>query len=146
MLSGTGYPSGENYSVGTGMELFFYPHAGTGGHYPSGTYPLPSLLLTIFWVASLLNAWFEITRIVQGSGVLDQWISCCIGQLAYFAFILFHYGFLNYDSFSAVSCYLYFQLITKLLTSMQAILLIHVPAKFRSFTIEGRSRLSNCSF
>jgi hypothetical protein len=50
MLSGTGYPSGENYPAGTGMELFFtrmrvrvtrlvkfcgcgYP--GTGGHYPS---------------------------------------------------------------------------------------------------------------
>jgi hypothetical protein len=30
MLSGTGYPSGENYPAGTGMELFFYPHAGTG--------------------------------------------------------------------------------------------------------------------
>jgi hypothetical protein len=57
MLSGTGYPSGENYPAGTGMKLFFYPHActgnptgkffagagtGTGEHYPSGTYPLPS--------------------------------------------------------------------------------------------------------
>jgi hypothetical protein len=44
MLSGTGYPLGENYPAGMGMELFFYPHAGTGtgGHYPSGTYPLPS--------------------------------------------------------------------------------------------------------
>jgi hypothetical protein len=81
MLSGTGYPSGENYSVGTGMELFFYPHAGTGGHYLSGTYPLPSLLLTIFWVASLLNAWFEITRIVQGSGVLDQWLVAILVSL-----------------------------------------------------------------
>jgi hypothetical protein len=30
MLSGTGYPSGENYPTGTGMKLFFYPHAGTG--------------------------------------------------------------------------------------------------------------------
>jgi hypothetical protein len=30
MLSGTGYPSGENYPAGTGMELFFYLHAGTG--------------------------------------------------------------------------------------------------------------------
>jgi hypothetical protein len=30
MLSGTGYPSGENYPTGTGMELFFYPHAGMG--------------------------------------------------------------------------------------------------------------------
>jgi hypothetical protein len=30
MLSGTGYPSGENYSAGTDMKLFFYPHAGTG--------------------------------------------------------------------------------------------------------------------
>jgi hypothetical protein len=30
MLSGTGYPSGENYPAGTGMELFFYPHVGTG--------------------------------------------------------------------------------------------------------------------
>jgi hypothetical protein len=35
MLSGTGYPSGENYPVGTGMELFFYPHTGTGN--PTGT-------------------------------------------------------------------------------------------------------------
>jgi hypothetical protein len=57
MLSGTGYPSGENYPAGTCMELFFYPHVGTGnptgkilrvrgtgtdGHYPSGMYPLPS--------------------------------------------------------------------------------------------------------
>jgi hypothetical protein len=30
MLSGTGYPSGENYPAGTGMKLFFYPHVGTG--------------------------------------------------------------------------------------------------------------------
>jgi hypothetical protein len=30
MLSGTDYPSGENYPAGTGMELFFYPHAITG--------------------------------------------------------------------------------------------------------------------
>jgi hypothetical protein len=30
MLSGMGYPSGENYPTGTAMELFFYPHAGTG--------------------------------------------------------------------------------------------------------------------
>jgi hypothetical protein len=30
MLSGMGYPSGENYPTGTGMELFFYSHAGTG--------------------------------------------------------------------------------------------------------------------
>jgi hypothetical protein len=30
MLSGTGYPSVENYPAGTGMKLFFYPHAGTG--------------------------------------------------------------------------------------------------------------------
>jgi hypothetical protein len=29
MLSGTGYPSGENYPASMGMELFFYPHAGT---------------------------------------------------------------------------------------------------------------------
>jgi hypothetical protein len=29
MLSGTGYPSGENYPAGMGMELFFYPHMGT---------------------------------------------------------------------------------------------------------------------
>jgi hypothetical protein len=34
MLSGTGYPSGENYPAGTGIELFFYPHAGTGN--PTG--------------------------------------------------------------------------------------------------------------
>jgi hypothetical protein len=34
MLSGTGYPSGENYLAGTGMELFFYPHADTGN--PTG--------------------------------------------------------------------------------------------------------------
>jgi hypothetical protein len=34
MLSGMGYPSGENYLAGTGMELFFYPHAGTGN--PTG--------------------------------------------------------------------------------------------------------------
>jgi hypothetical protein len=34
MLSGTGYPSGENYPAGTGVELFFYPHAGTGN--PTG--------------------------------------------------------------------------------------------------------------
>jgi hypothetical protein len=34
MLSGTGYPSGENYPAGTGMELFFYLHAGTGN--PTG--------------------------------------------------------------------------------------------------------------
>jgi hypothetical protein len=34
MLSGTGYPSGENYPAGMGMELFFYPHAGTGN--PTG--------------------------------------------------------------------------------------------------------------
>jgi hypothetical protein len=34
MLSGTGYPSGENYPAGTGMELFFYPHAGTNN--PTG--------------------------------------------------------------------------------------------------------------
>jgi hypothetical protein len=34
MLSGTGYPSGENYLAGTGMELFFYPHVGTGN--PTG--------------------------------------------------------------------------------------------------------------
>jgi hypothetical protein len=34
MLSGMGYPSGENYPAGTGMELFFYPHAGTGN--PTG--------------------------------------------------------------------------------------------------------------
>jgi hypothetical protein len=30
MLSGTGYLSGENYPAGTGIELFFYPHVGTG--------------------------------------------------------------------------------------------------------------------
>jgi hypothetical protein len=30
MLSGTGYPAGENYLAGTGMELFFYLYAGTG--------------------------------------------------------------------------------------------------------------------
>jgi hypothetical protein len=36
MLSGTGYPSGENYPAGTGMELFFYPHAGTGN--PAGNF------------------------------------------------------------------------------------------------------------
>ena len=30
------------------------------------------------WVASLLNASFEITRIVQGPGVLHPWISCCV--------------------------------------------------------------------
>jgi hypothetical protein len=34
MLSGTDYPSGENYPAGTGMELFLYPHAGTGN--PTG--------------------------------------------------------------------------------------------------------------
>jgi hypothetical protein len=34
MLSGTGYPSGENYPTGTGIELFFYPHAGMGN--PTG--------------------------------------------------------------------------------------------------------------
>jgi hypothetical protein len=34
MLSGTGYPSGENYPAGTGMELIFYPHACTGN--PTG--------------------------------------------------------------------------------------------------------------
>jgi hypothetical protein len=34
MLSGTGYPSGENYPAGTDMELFFYPYAGTGN--PTG--------------------------------------------------------------------------------------------------------------
>jgi hypothetical protein len=34
MLSGTGYPSGENYSAGTGMKLFFYLHVGTGN--PTG--------------------------------------------------------------------------------------------------------------
>jgi hypothetical protein len=33
MLSGTGYPSGENYPAGTGMD-FFYPHDGTGN--PTG--------------------------------------------------------------------------------------------------------------
>jgi hypothetical protein len=36
MLSGTGYPSDENYSAGMGMELFFYPHAGTGN--PTGRF------------------------------------------------------------------------------------------------------------
>jgi hypothetical protein len=36
MLSGTGYPSGENYPAGTGMELFCYPHAGTGN--PTGNF------------------------------------------------------------------------------------------------------------
>jgi len=60
------------------------------------------------WMASVLNASFEIARIVQGPGVLHPWISCCIGQFTYFPFLLFLYGFLNYDSFSAVSCYLYF--------------------------------------
>jgi hypothetical protein len=34
MLSGPGYLSGENYPTGTGMELLFYPHAGTGN--PTG--------------------------------------------------------------------------------------------------------------
>jgi hypothetical protein len=34
MLSGTGYPSGENYPASTGMKLFFYPHTGTGN--PTG--------------------------------------------------------------------------------------------------------------
>jgi hypothetical protein len=34
MLLGTGYPSGENYPAGTGMELFFYPYTGTGN--PTG--------------------------------------------------------------------------------------------------------------
>jgi hypothetical protein len=34
MLSGTGYPSGENYPAGTSTELFFYPHVGTGN--PTG--------------------------------------------------------------------------------------------------------------
>jgi hypothetical protein len=29
-----GYSSGENYPAGTGMKLFFYPHAGTGN--PTG--------------------------------------------------------------------------------------------------------------
>jgi hypothetical protein len=46
-------------------------------------------------VASLLNAPFEITRIVQGPGVLHPWISCCVGQFAYCPFILIHYGFAN---------------------------------------------------
>jgi hypothetical protein len=58
MLSGTGYPSCRIYPTGTGMELIFLPCAfagnptgknlvltgtGTGGHYPSGMYPLPSI-------------------------------------------------------------------------------------------------------
>jgi hypothetical protein len=34
MLSGMDYPSGENYPTSTGMELFFYPHTGTGN--PTG--------------------------------------------------------------------------------------------------------------
>jgi hypothetical protein len=53
------------------------------------------------WVAYLLSASFEITRIVQGPGVLHPCISCCISQFANFPFLLFHYGFLNYDSFIA---------------------------------------------
>ncbi|CAD6343585.1 unnamed protein product [Miscanthus lutarioriparius] len=32
------------------------------------------------WVASVLNASFEIARIVQGPGVPHPWISCCIGH------------------------------------------------------------------
>jgi hypothetical protein len=37
-------------------------------------------------------------------------------------------------------------LITKPLTTMQAILLIHMLAKFRTTPIEGSSHLSNSSF
>jgi hypothetical protein len=34
MLSGTGYPSGENYPGEYGYGTIFYPHAGTGN--PTG--------------------------------------------------------------------------------------------------------------
>ena len=44
---------------------------------------------TLEWAASLLNALFEITRIVQGPSVLHPWISCCIGQFAYFSLFFF---------------------------------------------------------
>jgi hypothetical protein len=37
------YPSGENYPAGTGMKLFFYPHAGMGN-------PMGKILQVWIWV------------------------------------------------------------------------------------------------
>jgi hypothetical protein len=45
MLSGTSYPSGENYPAGAGMELYFYPHAGTSN-------PTGKILRVRVWVGT----------------------------------------------------------------------------------------------
>jgi len=76
-------------------------------------------------VASVLNASFEITIIVQGPSVLHPCMSCCIGQFAYFPFLLFYYGFLNYTSFSGRELLLVFLIDHKLSAAMQAIFFIH---------------------
>ena len=60
------------------------------------------------WMAFVLNASFEIARIVQGPGFCIHGLVVVLVSLLIFPFFLFHYGFLNYDSCSVVSCYLYF--------------------------------------
>jgi hypothetical protein len=61
-LGGTGYPTGKNTRAGTGMGKILYPRVymgnptgrfflmGTGmeWYYPTGMYPLPSLVVMIF--------------------------------------------------------------------------------------------------
>jgi hypothetical protein len=58
-LLGTGYPTGKNIHAGTGMSKILYPRAYMGNpigrfflmdtdmewHYPTGMYPLPSLVM-----------------------------------------------------------------------------------------------------
>jgi hypothetical protein len=63
MLSGTGYPSGENYPAGTGMELFFYPHAGTGN--PTGK---------ILWVRVSTTRRVRTRCHLDSQGVHDTWV------------------------------------------------------------------------
>jgi hypothetical protein len=62
-LAGTGYPTGINTRAGTGMGKILYPRVYMGNptgriflmgmgmewYYPTGMYPLPSLLVT--WLA-----------------------------------------------------------------------------------------------
>jgi hypothetical protein len=60
-LAGTGYPTGKNTRTGTGMGKILYPRVYMGNpagnfflmgmdmewYYPTGKYPLPSLVVTM---------------------------------------------------------------------------------------------------
>jgi hypothetical protein len=59
MLSGTGYPSGENYPAGTGIELFFYPHAGTGN-------PTSKILWVRVWIRMGTIRWVRTCSHLEG--------------------------------------------------------------------------------